>query len=364
MELPQELLLPQKTISSPDCTKLLPSETKEYNSRGLIIYGSSFDKYSGKKDLIKQLPDVKFIKRSGPEPTIDEISDYLSMAREIKSEFICGIGGGSILDLSKAVAGLYNAKKKPEYYQQGGKLEKAGIPFIAIPTTGGTGSETTINSVIINTKKNIKLSIRDKSFLASKVFLDPVLLKSLPRSILSYAGMDALVQAYESFVSIKATGFTEELALRAIKLVNDNILQAYNDPDQNNLNSLLIGSYYCGIALAHSRLGVIHGIAHPLGVLYNLPHGQVCAVCLPASIKLNKKYMEEKYKIISSTINADFLDRSVELIEKLKIPSPFKGQSVKEEAKIIEETVKSGSTAANPKKITPEDVKSLLKELF
>lgn len=243
-------------------------------------------------------------------------------------------------------------------------LEERGIPFIAVPTTAGTGSEATINSVIINKEKRSKLSIRDKSFLAKKVILDVELLKGLPPSIMSYAAMDALIQGYESFISKDATWFSESFALKSIELVNKNILPAYQSGAEENLSSLLLGSFLCGIALSSSRLGVIHGLAHPLGVLYNLSHGLVCSVCFIPSIKLNRETTGKKYEIISNILGMDLLERVKMLLAALKISSPFKGKRLIEKEKIVEETLKSGSTAANPRPIDRNDVEFILREIF
>lgn len=367
MDFPQEVLLPQKTIFKRGSSQQIASESLEFGSRGLIVHGRSLEK-TGKKDrILNQFPPsakVDCFCRCGGEPALDEITQAIEKAKAINAEWIVGIGGGSVLDLAKAAAGLFNAKEKPVYYQEGGVLKERGIPFIAVPTTAGTGSEATINSVIINKEKKIKLSIRDKGFLARKVILDAELLKGLPSSVLNCSAMDAFVQGYESFISRNATWFSENLALKSIDLINKNILPAYESGDEESLSLLLLGSYLGGIALSHSRLGVIHGIAHPLGVFYDLPHGLVCSVCFIPSIKLNKMAMGKKYEIISNILGMDFLKRVEMLLEALKIISPFKGKTIIEKQKIIEETLKSGSTAANPKEVTRDDVEFMLGEVF
>lgn len=367
MDFPQELLLPQKTIFRKGSSQEIAKEVLEFGLRGLIVHGRSLEKSGRLERILSQFPpDVKLIcfPRTGGEPTLDEVSEVIEKARGIDAQWIVGIGGGSVLDLAKAGAGLFNATEKPVYYQEGGKLEERGIPFIAVPTTAGTGSEATINSVITNKEKKVKLSIRDKGFLASKVILDVDLLKGLPGQILAYSAMDAFVQAYESFVSRNATWFTENLALKSIELINKNILPAYETGSEENLSALLLASYLCGIALCSSRLGVIHGIAHPLGVLYNLPHGLICSVCFIPSIKINRQAISRKYEVLSNLVGMDFIERVRQLLEILKIASPFKGKEIIEKEKIIEETLRSGSTAANPKSIGRDDVEFILKEVF
>lgn len=366
MDLPKETLLPQKTLFRKGSALDIAKESLEFGSRGVIVHGKSLEKNGNKEKILKEFPSsskVKSFCRKGGEPDLDEISKLIEEAKSARAEWITGIGGGSVLDLAKAAAGLFNAKEEPAFYQEGGKLQERGIPFIAVPTTAGTGSEATINSVIINKEKKVKLSIRDKGFLAKKVILDVELLKGMPSSVMSCAAMDAFVQAYESFISKNATWFSENLALKAIELVNNNILPACESGAEENLSALLAGSYFAGIALASSRLGVVHGVAHPLGALYNLPHGLICSVCFIPSIKINRYAMGKKYEIMSKTIGMDLEERIETLLAALKISSPFKGKEIIEKEKIIDLALESGSTAANPRQVTREDVEFILREI-
>lgn len=367
IDFPQQTLLPQKTIFRKDSALQIAEESLEFGLRGMIVHGSSLKNYGKLKKILSRFPSsakIGLFCRSGGEPTLDEITEVIKRAKAMRAEWVVGIGGGSVLDLAKASAGLFRAKEKPLFYQEGGKLKERGIPFIAVPTTAGTGSEVTVNSVIINKAKRAKLSIRDEGFLARKVILDVELLKGLPPSIMSYAAMDTLVQGYESFISKNATWFSESFALKAIDLVNKNILPGYETKAEGNLSSLLLGSFFAGIALSCSRLGVVHGIAHPLGALYNQPHGLICSVCFIPSIRLNRQAMGKKYEIISKVMGMDLLERIEMLLATLKITSPFKGERLIEKEKIIEATLNSGSTAANPRKIDRDMIEFVLRELF
>ena len=367
VDFPEKTLLPGKTIFKKGAYFFLVSEALEFGKRGLIVHGHSLKKGNKLNKILNQSlkpGKIEFFCRGSGEPTLDEVKTVIARAKSIKAEWIMGVGGGSVLDLAKAAAGLFNAREEPEFYQEKGKLEEKGIPFIAVPTTAGTGSEATSNSVIINKKKNIKRSIRNESFLAKKVILDVKLLESLPPKIISYSGMDAFIQAYESFISKNSSWLSETLALKAIELINTNILKVYSDKREENLSGLLLGSYLAGLALSHSRLGVIHGIAHPLGAIYNQPHGLICSVCLLPSIKLNRKVLAKKYQILSRALRNDLLERAEALIKSLNIISPFKGKTLIKKEKIIKETLLSGSTAANPKKISRKDVEFMLEKIF
>jgi len=362
MDFPQEVLFPQKTIFKKGSVQKITEEYLDFGRSGLVIHGKSLERNKKFKDWFS--PGVEFLCRKEGEPSLDEISEVICRARSIKAEWIIGIGGGSVLDLAKASAGLFNAKEKPIFYQEGGILKEKGIPFIAVPTTAGTGSEATINAVIINPVKRVKLSIREKSFLAKKVVLDVDLLIGIPKNVIAWSGMDAFVQAYESYVSKNATWFSENFAIKAMDLINKNILAAYKTGAEENLSPLLLGSYLGGVALSASRLGVVHGLAHPLGVFYDIPHGLVCSACFIPSIELNKNFIADKYNNISNLLGMDFLERIKFLLNELKIDSPFKGKQIIEREKIIEDTLGSGSTAANPKQIQRQDVEFLLNQIF
>jgi alcohol dehydrogenase class IV len=301
---------------------------------------------------------------AGGEPALSDVSALIRFARENSAAFIAGIGGGSIIDLAKAAAGLFNAKEQPGYYQAGGPLETPGIPFLAVPTTAGSGAEATPNAVITGPSKKTKLSIRDPGFAARTVVLDGDLLSGLPGSTLRFSGMDAYIQAYEAYISKKAVVMTDTLALRSLFLVCRNLPVAAALRDRKAFSQLIFGSFLAGAALATARLGVIHGIAHPLGALYREPHGLVCAACLVPSIKFNREAMGGKYAGLSRAVGGDFLEQSEKLMESLKIVSPFKGKALIEPELIIEETLKSGSTAANPRTVARQDVEYLLTEIF
>lgn len=366
---PQETFIPARVLFRKGALSDLAKEIVEFGTRGMIVHGASLEKNGLKEkisgDLRKTGLSAEFFCRPQGEPTLDEIQAVIAQGRTAKIQWIIGIGGGSVLDLAKAAAGLFHAKEKPVYYQEGGMLTEPGIPFLAVPTTAGSGSEATLNSVIINPEKKVKLSIRQRGFLARKVLLDPDLLKGLPFSVMCHSGMDAWVQAYESFISKYSTWFSESFALKAIQLISRHLVPALNAGRDEDLGGLMLGSFFSGLAFSHSRLGVIHGIAHPLGVLYNVPHGLICSLCFAPSIKLNLEAMgNQKYSIMSQAVGMDLLQKVHELQKTLKIVSPFKGKPLLEKEKIIEETLKSGSTAANPKPITREDVEYLLREIF
>lgn len=366
MIFPSTIHMPQKTVYERGAHMRLAKETQRFGMNGLIVHGKSLVSHSVYPELKKSFKDlnVYWYPHTSGEPTINDLSHVIDIAHKHGANWIIGIGGGSVLDVAKAAAGLFNAECEPTYYQEGHVLEKSGIPFVAVPTTAGTGSEVTCNSVIINPVKGVKLSIRDESFLARTVVLDPLLMRGIPKQALTYAGLDALVQGYEAYTSKNATWYSDMYALKGFELVSRHLLRAYDEEGIDEYEKLLLGSYFIGIAFSSARLGVIHGIAHPLGVLYHQPHGLICAVCLPASISLNRAAVKGKYDVLSEVVEKDFATYVDALLEALGIVSPFRGKKVIQENDIIDATLHSGSTAAGPKPITREDVCFILREIF
>lgn len=365
--LPDACILPEKTtFGKGKVTTLLP-ECARFGRRGLLVHGHSLAEGDTLQRILDAAPPglvATPFRHRGGEPTLAQVAEALTAARRCNAEWVAGVGGGSVLDLAKAIAALMHAAQPLADYHDGLAIEKAGIAFVAVPTTAGTGSEATVNSVLTNEVSGAKKSIRDIGMMARVVILDPDLLASCPRPVIAASGMDALTQAIESFTSRKATWLSETLALKGLTLVAAHLEKVYHDPGCPSADPLLEGSYLTGLALSLSRLGVIHGLAHPLGALYHVPHGQVCAVCLPHAIALNREAFGPRYDLMSQAVGMDLQQRVRELLTGLGITSPFAGKPLDNRELIIRETLASGSTHSNPRTISRADVETLLAQLF
>lgn len=365
--MPDNIIFPERTISGAETALKLIPECSRFGRRGVIMHGRSLVESGGLEKILGNTPkDVGVVswEHGGGEPTLDHLKDALIFAKKHGAEWIAGVGGGSVLDVAKACAGLFNAGNGLSAYHDGMPIETAGIPFVAVPTTAGTGSEATINSVLTNTTTRQKKSIRDSLLIAREVILDPVLLASCPKKTIAYAGLDAFTQAVEAYTSRMATWFSDQLGLKAISLIAANLENVYRGGDTEARSSLLLGSYLAGLSFSMARLGVVHGLAHPLGIRYHAAHGLVCGVCLPHAIELNLPALGDKYEIINKAIGGDLLTLTRQLPERLEVVSPFKGRRIADKETIIRETLKSWSTAANAKAVTESDVEFLLARLF
>ena len=269
-----------------------------------------------------------------------------------------------MLDLAKAGAGLLHAQLKPAAYHDGAPIAPTRVPFVAVPTTAGAGSEATTVCVLINAETGVKKSFRHPSFIARLVILDADLLAFCPPHVMAAAGMDALTQGIESYTSVGATWFSDALALKAISLIGAGLEAVYADPKGDKADDMLLGSYLAGVALANARLGIVHGLAHPLGARYRVPHGLACAVCLPHAIGFNREAFGDKYARMSEAVGLDLLAFIRRLLARFNIQSPFAGKAIPEREAIVKETLASGSTAANPRKVSAADVEYLLDRIF
>jgi alcohol dehydrogenase class IV len=375
--IPDTLTLPEKTLFGPGRLAALLAECSRFGSRGLIVYGQAIVSAAAAS---ARAPEALFgptapalsvltVQHTGGEPTLAQVADALALARRHRAEWVAGVGGGSVLDLAKAVAGLFHAARAPVDYHDGAPLERPGVPFIAVPATAGTGAEATLNTVLTNGVTGSKKSIRHESFMARVVILDPDLLATCPPPVMAASGMDAFTQAVEAFASVKASWLSDQLALEGLTLIAANLEAVHAGARAGRLPApaaahLLLGSCFTGVALSFARLGVVHGIAHPLGSLYHVPHGLVCAVCLPYALELNRPALGGKYDAMSGAIGGDLLAEARRLVRQLGLSSPFAGRPLPQREDIIRETLASGSTACNPKPVTRTDVEWLLERLF
>ena len=240
------------------------------------------------------------------EPNLQVIDEGTVLCISEACDCVVAIGGGSVIDASKMIAMMAANGGTTENYQLDGKtVEKQPLLFIAVPTTAGTGSEATRVSVIFNEKKGYKKAAYDNSMIAQLAILDPVTTLGLPPAVTAATGMDAITHAIETYTSLNANEFSRMYSLKGLKLLVDNIVTAYNEPDNLTAREgMLLGSYFAGCALAVGTC-LAHIVGQPLGAIYNIPHGDACSIFLFPSMRMNKDYCLDKYVDIASTLGVD-----------------------------------------------------------
>ncbi len=365
--LPEQMMLPPQTIMGAGKINRFLADAMDYGSRGVLVHGKSM-KDSGVLDKVLNGASKEMTLESwthaGGEPTLAHLNDLLDFCRERNVQWVAAVGGGSVIDIAKAAAGLLEARGNLVEYHDGAAFPGSRIPFLAAPSTAGTGSECTMVSVLTNSDVGVKKSIRHPSFMARLVVLDPDLLNSCPPSVIAASGLDAFTQAVEAYISKNASWFSDWAALRAVSLISRSLEAVFKGERGAVQQDLMTGSYLAGIALGNARLGIVHGLAHPLGARYGVPHGLACAICLPHAVRFNKQAMGGKYVALSQEVEMDLQERIQSLMNMFKLASPFTGKSIEDRDAIVKETLMSGSTKANPRPVMAADVESLLDLIF
>ncbi len=363
--LPDLLVLPERVLTGPGKVSMLLPEAARFGARGVLIHGHAIqDRVQALLETVPAGVTAVPVRHGGGEPTLAQVEQLRAELRRTQALWVAAVGGGSVLDLAKAAAALAGGGQPVAAYHDGAPIERDGIPFLAAPTTAGTGSEATINTVLTNEKTGSKKSIRDLRMMARTVILDPDLLTTCPPSVIAASGMDAFTQAIEAFTSRGATGLSDGLALQGLRLISENLEAVFNDPHSTSAAELLAGSFLAGVALSFARLGVVHGLAHPLGSLYHVPHGLVCAVCLPHAVAFNREAVGTKYEAMSTAVGTDLTARVSTLNARLGIVSPFAGRPLESREALIAETLASGSTKSNPRPVNRADVEWFLRQIF
>ena len=231
-----------------------------------------------------------------PSPTL--VDEIVKAFADYSFEVVVGIGGGSALDAAKAIAGLLRVQRSVIDYLEGVgrelKYEGPTVPFIAVPTTAGTGSEATKNAVLsVQGEEGFKKSFRHEKLVAEYAVVDPDLLSTCPPSVIAANGMDALTQLIESYVSLNSNVFTDTLAISGMRAARDGLLPLFQQSGQSNegREKMAYAALISGITLAQVGLGSVHGLASPLGAFYPIPHGVVCGTLVATATEVNIKSM-------------------------------------------------------------------------
>jgi alcohol dehydrogenase class IV len=291
--MPFRLDLPAMVQFGPGSSAELPGLARRLGRRVLLVTGAAWLERSGRlAKLTASLGDVERHACPAGEPTTRSVSEARRHARAFQPDVIVAVGGGTALDTAKALSGLLRSDEPVERYLEGfgaaAELPGPGVPWIAVPTTAGTGAEVTRNAVIRVTEPGVKRSMRSPHLLAAAVIVDPELTVDLPPTVTGTGGLDALTQLVEAHVSRKSNPFTSSLARGAFLPLLDALDGLVDAPGDIRLRTdASYGAFVSGIALANAGLGAAHGFAAGMGGMFDLPHGLLCAVFLPHVLAAN-----------------------------------------------------------------------------
>jgi alcohol dehydrogenase class IV len=350
--------------------------------RAIIVTGAS----SGRAGFIFEQLDSLGIESicfnvSG-EPTTDIVLAGIQMARQAACDWVIGIGGGSVIDTGKVIAAmLTNMGKLMDYLEVigGGKpLEKMPAPYVAVPTTAGTGAEVTRNSVLESPEHRVKVSMRSPRMLPRWAVVDPVLTYSMPPSITASTGLDAFTQLLEAFVSNKANPLTDGICREGLRHAAGSLVRAFEDGgDTQAREAMSLASLFGGLALANAKLGAVHGIAGPMGGMFKTPHGAICGRLLPFVMEMNISALQmrepdspslaryrEVARIVTGNTEAepsDGIDWIQNVCSQLKLP-PLADYKITEAdfPLLVEKALAASSMKGNPILLTGEELIKIL----
>jgi alcohol dehydrogenase class IV len=318
------------------------------------------------------------------EPTVEAVQEGARAAGEC--EMVIGLGGGSVLDAGKAIAALVtNRGDVLDYLEVIGKgqpLVHAPLPYIAIPTTAGTGAEVTRNAVLESTQHSVKVSLRSPLMLPRLALVDPELTYTLPPEITASSGLDALTQLIEPFVSMKANPMTDAICREGMQYAGRSLRRAYrNGADKEARAGMSIASLFGGLALANAALGAAHGFAGPLGGILHAPHGVLCARFLPLVMAANLKALQsrqpehpawgrygEAARILTNNPEAtayDGVQWASDLVDDLNIPrlSTY-GMTQQDFPQVVQKTQHASSFKGNPIVLSEKELTEILEKAW
>ena len=315
------------------------------------------------------------------EPTVELVGRGLEEARQERCDVVIAVGGGSVIDAGKAIAGLLtnpgDVMAYLEVVGQGKHLQNPAAPFIAVPTTAGTGSEVTRNAVL-GVPGGIKVSLRSPFLLPRLAVVDPELTLGLPPKVTASTGLDALTQLIEGYVSIRANPVTDGLCVQGIQLVARSLRRAFHHGEQPEpRHDMALAALLSGMVLANAGLGVVHGFAAPLGGRFRAPHGAICAAMLPSGMEGNLRALrardpqsmalrryEEVARLLTGRAGAtadDGVAWARDICAEFAIP-PLAAYGVGEQdvVGLVEESARTSSMKGNPLVLAPEELREVL----
>jgi lactaldehyde reductase len=314
-----------------------------------------------------------------PNPTIENVKDGVVAFKNSGADYIISIGGGSSMDTAKAIGIIITNPEFEDVRSLEGcaATKNPAVPTIAIATTAGTAAEVTINYVITDVEKERKFVCVDPHDMAIIAILDPEMMSSMPKGLTAATGMDALTHAIEGYITKAAWEMTDMFHIKAIELIAKHLKGAVENTPEGR-EGMALAQYIAGMGFSNVGLGIVHSMAHPLGALYDTPHGIANAIILPTVMEYNASYTGEKYREIARAFGVEELEKmsqeeyrtvAIQAVKKLSkeigIPTDLK-EIVKEEDLdfLSESAFNDVCTGGNPRETSSEEIKRLYESLI
>lgn len=314
-----------------------------------------------------------------PNPTIENVQSGVAAFKAAGADYIIAIGGGSSMDTAKGVGIIIANPDFADVRSLEGvaPTTKKSVPIFAVPTTAGTAAEVTINYVITDAEKNRKMVCVDPKDIPVVAFVDPDMMSSMPKGLTAATGMDALTHAIEGYITAGAWELSDMFHLKAIEIIAKNLRGAVENTKEGR-EGMALGQYVAGMGFSNVGLGIVHSMAHPLGALYDTPHGVANAIILPTVMEYNAEATGEKYREIARAMGVEGVDSmtqeeyrkaAIDAVKKLSedvgIPADLKEIVKKEDIPFLAQSAYDDACRpGNPKETSVEDITKLYESLL
>lgn len=382
-----------KILSGKFALENIPLELKMLNAkRPLFLSDDTLNKIGTVKivlDAIEKQDDVvvgKQFTNIPPDSDLDLIKKIVNIYKESNCDSIIALGGGSVIDTAKGVRMVLSQNVEDINELMGAEILTYGkhIPFVAIPTTSGTGSEVTAVAVILDKLRQIKMEFISYYLLPDIAVIDPRMTETLPKKIAASTGMDALCHAIEAYTCLQKNPMSDAYAISAIKLIGENLIDSVEKDKKEAKIAMANASMMAGVSFSNSMVGLVHAIGHALGGVCHVPHGNAMNILLPYCMEYNMDKIGEEYgrillylageDVYLNTKKENRGERLVEIIKEMKeilnkltgLPITLKEAGVKEAdlSEVAKKAINDGAIIVNPKEARYEDVLNILKKAY
>ncbi|MBQ4631784.1 MAG: lactaldehyde reductase [Prevotella sp.] len=382
----QRFILNEVSYFGAGCRNELPEVLKRMNlKKALVVTDKGLIKVGTTKLVTDILDEAGFpyevYSEVKPNPTVTNVQQGVEAFKNSNADCIVAIGGGSAMDTAKGIGIVSNNPEFADVVSLEGcaPTKNKSVPIVALPTTAGTGAEVTINYVIIDEERQAKMVCVDPNDIPAVAIVDPELTYSLPKSLTAATGMDALTHAIEGYITKGAWVMSDMYELQAIKMIAENLPLAVDEPTNPvGREGMALAQYIAAQAFSNVGLGLVHGMAHPMGSLHDIPHGVANAMLLPTIMEFNMPMCIEKYGIIARTMGVDTTGMTAEeaaqaacdavkaLAIRVGIPQHLTEIGITEEniPALAAQAITDVCTPGNPREVTEAEIVELYKKVL
>ena len=382
----QKFVLNETSYFGEGAKSVLPEEIKKRGfNRVLVVTDESLYNagVSAKVTDLLEANNIEFTVYHDvkPNPPIQNVLDGVKMCKDFGADLIVAVGGGSSIDTAKGIGIVVTNPDRADIVSLNGpsNTKNKCLPIIALPTTAGTAAEVTINYVITDPERQIKMVCVDEHDIPIMAIVDTELMASMPKSVASSTGMDALTHAIEGYITKSKNIMSQMFSMKAIELIYENLARAVNDQDQEAINKVGLAQYIAGMAFSNVGLGIVHSMAHQLGAVYDTPHGLANAILLPTVMEFNGEVVYEDFReILIHALHIDAKDFTKEeviktfceclrkLSNEVGITQTVKDVGAKQEdfAMLADKAMEDPCKPGNPREVTKEDFIALYEKAW